>query len=130
MTAAAPLRESDWARAVEDTFDLCRWRWVHFRPARTKAGKWVTPTSGSGSKGWPDYFAVRDDRALAIELKRAGGRTSPEQSDWIAAMQQTGIEAHVITMPRDFDFFLDLTAREPEQLTMTSNSTGSTWTPG
>lgn len=127
MKTKTRVTEAEWATTVEDTFDLFRWRWVHFRPARTKAGKWVTPTSGSGAKGWPDYFAVRGDRALAVELKRAGNKPTTEQHDWLDAMRQTGIESHVITMPADLQFFMDLTAHDPEQLTLTG-TTGATWT--
>ena len=41
--------------------------------------------------GWPDiFFAAHSGRAVALEVKTATGRTSPEQDERIARMQATG----------------------------------------
>lgn len=48
------------------------------------------------SKGFPDYLIIVAGRLIAIELKRRkGGKVSPEQKDWLAALNAVGIEAVV-----------------------------------
>ena len=121
MTTAHQVSESEWLTAVGDALDWNGWWWDHSRPARRKDGQWVTATQGSGSRGFPDIVAVRDDRTLFMELKADKGRVSPEQTDWIGRLNAAGQEAHIIRMPGDWEIFTALTAREPEQMTLTSN---------
>lgn len=54
----------------------------------------VTPMS----TGWPDLFMVneRQQRALAIELKREEGELSPEQVEWLQLLNLCGVPAVVI----------------------------------
>ncbi len=115
MTTAHQVSESEWLTAVGDALDWNGWWWYHSRPARRKDGRWVTATQGSGSRGFPDIVAVRDDRTLFMELKADKGRVSPEQTDWIGRLNAAGQEAHIIRMPGDWEIFTALTAREPEQ---------------
>ena len=77
MTA---LRESeaDFMRTVTELAELFGWSWVHFRPARTAHG-WRTPVSGPMGTGWPDLLMVRGKRLIVAELKRDGGKPTPEQ---------------------------------------------------
>jgi hypothetical protein len=71
---------------------LFGWRTLHVRPARTDRG-WRTPLQGDG-QGWPDVFAVRGTRAVAAELKSERGRLGPGQADWLAALEQAGVETY------------------------------------
>ncbi len=49
------------------------------------------------SKGFPDYVCIVGDNLIMIELKRVrGSATSPEQKDWIAALNQvTNVHAFI-----------------------------------
>ena len=69
------VSEAQVQKIVTDALTACRWMWVHFRPARTKHGGWVTPYEGN------DYFmdivALKDGRQLALEIKGSSGATKP-----------------------------------------------------
>jgi hypothetical protein len=119
------VSEADWLGTVGDTLDLCGWSWIHHRPARRAHGKWETPTQGSSAKGWPDVFAVRGRRAIALELKTATGRVTAEQTDWLEKLRLVGVEAHLIRLPQDWDHFTTITAPDPEQLTSTTATTSN-----
>ena len=125
MTSTARVSEAQWVVAVGDALDLYGWHWYHSRPARRKDGRWVTPTQGNSARGFPDLIAARPPRLLAIELKSATGRTSPEQREWIDRLSACGVESHVLKMPGDWDAFIAIAAPDPEQLTLTSNSTAT-----
>ncbi len=75
------------------------WRTCHFRPAWTGRG-WRTPVQGDG-KGFPDLVLVKN-RVLMVELKAGKGKATPDQVDWLDALQFAGIETHV-WRPADFD---------------------------
>ncbi len=127
MTTTMRISEAEWMTACGDTLDLYDWWWIHSRPARRANGRWVTATQGSGSRGFPDIVAVRGSRTLFLELKAADGRVSPEQADWISRLTGAGQEAHVVRLPGDWEFFTALTAPDPEQLSLTSNSTAASF---
>ena len=77
MTPTA-MSEAQVQKIVTDALTACRWMWVHFRPARTKHGGWVTPYEGN------DYFmdivALKDGRQLALEIKGTRGARKPGPS--------------------------------------------------
>lgn len=59
--------------------------------------------------GWPDiFFAARNGRAVAFEVKTATGRTSPEQEERIARMQATGWTVQVVRSLESAKDFLRL----------------------
>ena len=117
------VSETEWLTSLGDVLDLTGWSWIHHRPGRRTNGKWVTPTQGNSGRGWPDVFAVRGPRAIAIELKTAGGRVTAEQTGWLERLRAAGIEAHLIRPPKDWDWFTALSAAEPEQLNWTTTTT-------
>lgn len=48
------------------------------------------------SKGFPDYLVIVNGKLIAIELKRLkGSKTSPEQIEWIEALNNVGVPAQV-----------------------------------
>ena len=61
--------------------------WVENRifPLRTDDGSWRT---GSTLKGWPDIFAFRAKRFLAIEVKAEDGRLRPDQLAVLSLLAQ------------------------------------------
>jgi len=86
--AEATLSEADWQRWVMDLARLHRWRVAHYRPAPTKSGRYATPVSGH--VGAPDLILARDGVVLLAELKREGGKTSPDQDEWLRHLGQHG----------------------------------------
>lgn len=84
--------EAQFASWFEDLLDLKGWRWAHFRPAQTKHG-WRTAVSGY--QGFPDYCCVKGSRVVFVELKAEGGKTTPEQLDWLHAFRDAGVEAYI-----------------------------------
>lgn len=87
MTTADQLvSEAEWIQTVTDYATLRKWRWTHFRPARTDKG-WRTPLQGS--RGFPDLIFVRDRRLVFAELKSQRGRKpSPEQQLWLDELER------------------------------------------
>lgn len=48
------------------------------------------------AKGFPDYLVIVNGRLIAIEMKRLrGGRTSPEQQQWIDRLNAIDVPARV-----------------------------------
>jgi hypothetical protein len=102
---APHVSEDEFLTAVLDLAQLRRWHVLHLRPARTARG-WETPIQ-AGGKGWPDVFATRGARAIALELKSAHGQTTPEQDRWISDLDQAGIQALVVR-PADWPLIVRL----------------------
>ena len=71
------------------------WKRVHFRPARTEGG-WRTAVQGDG-KGWPDGFFIHPAKGpgwvFVAELKKRGGKATPEQLQWLSDFRAVGISA-------------------------------------
>ena len=93
------LTERDFSTAVEDLLSTFGWRWTHFRPARTEHS-WVTALSGH--KGFLDYIAVRLSRLLIFELKSERGKLTPDQTEWLDALEATGKVEVYIWKPGDW----------------------------
>ena len=48
------------------------------------------------SRGFPDYLVFANGRRFAIELKRRkGGKTTPEQLDWLGVLDKYGFNVKV-----------------------------------
>jgi hypothetical protein len=93
------MSESDLLAGVLDLARILGWRSLHLRPARTAHG-WATAVSGDGV-GFPDLLLVRRNRIVALELKAAKGRVTPEQAAWLDALREAGADARVI-WPADY----------------------------
>jgi hypothetical protein len=128
-TTLFPTSEAEWMVTIGDALDVTGWAWIHHRPARRKDGKWTTPTQGNSSKGFPDLVCIRPPRVLWIEVKTNAGRATREQTAWIESLRSSGQEAYILHFPRDWHRFDNLIAADPQQLTLTTNSTGATWHP-
>lgn len=91
--------EKDWQRDIIRLAQTLGWKVAHFRPAKTSKG-WRTAVAADGA-GFPDLILVRD-RVVAVELKNEKGRVTPEQREWMAALDVAGVETYV-WRPDDLD---------------------------
>ena len=83
---------------------LCGWLHLHvahFRPARTKDGKWRTPVEGNGAV-YPDLTIVGPRGVMWRELKSATGTFEPGQEEWLAKLTAAGADA-AVRRPADWD---------------------------
>lgn len=85
---APKLSEADFQRRVMDAARVAGYRVAHFRPALTQRGRWVTPMSGD--TGFPDLVLAKGGVVLCAELKRDGGKPTPEQLLWLDALGDHG----------------------------------------
>jgi hypothetical protein len=92
MTLPA-ISEKEFMSQVIHLAKLFRWKVAHFRPGLTKSGKWRTAVQGDG-KGFVDLVLVRE-RIVWAEVKTDKGQLTPEQREWIAALERAGQEVHV-----------------------------------
>ncbi len=92
------MSEKEFQAQVIQLAKLHGWKVAHFRSVRVLAasGKiiWQTPVAADG-KGWPDTFMVRGERAIAPELKVLPNKPTPDQLEWLAALNAAGIYAPV-----------------------------------
>lgn len=72
--------EAHFQAFVLQTAALYGWAAYSIHDSRTQ--HWGTST------GWPDLFLVKDGRALALELKREDGKTTPTQDLWLALLDR------------------------------------------
>jgi hypothetical protein len=92
------MLEKHFQRQVEQLAAFYGWKTFHApdnRPGRNGRVQSITP-------GWPDLFMVRDEEAIAAELKAEKGRVQPHQVEWLQALEACGIETFV-WRPSDFD---------------------------
>lgn len=102
-----PVPEADVQRVLTDALSARGWRWVHFRPARTKDG-WRT--AFTGATGFPDVIAARDGRMLALECKGSRGRVTPDQALWLGKLGAVpGVQTMIVT-PENLDEALEVIA--------------------
>ena len=52
-------------------------------------------TSIHSAAGWPDLFMVKEDRAVAAELKSETGKVTWQQTAWLGDLSRAGIETAV-----------------------------------
>ncbi len=108
MNPLAGLTEAEFQRQVVKVAEMYGWRTSHVKRAR-QGRVWVTPTA----KGFPDLTLVRPPQLVFLELKKVGGRATPEQIEWVAALQQcAGVEAYIVG-PADADEVWALLANRP-----------------
>ena len=86
--------EAGFTKAVIDLAKVNGWLTAHFRPAMTRAGKWITAVQGDG-KGFPDLVLVRGTRLIFAELKVGKNKPTPEQFEWLARLMGAGAECYI-----------------------------------
>ena len=91
------MKEKELVAAVLGLLEQRGWRAIHQLPAVVgQRGHMLTAYQGPGAKGWPDIFAVRGDRAIAMELKAGRNKPSAEQLAWLADLRAAGIETYIV----------------------------------
>ena len=88
--AKPPITEEELQSAIINLSGLCGWMRVHFRPALTQAGNWVTPYTGDD--GFSDIVLARNGCTVIAELKNAKNGASNDQWEWLAAFAGTTVE--------------------------------------
>lgn len=81
-TAADRQSEREFQREVVKRALLFGWKVYHTYDSRRSAA------------GFPDLVMVRD-KVIFVELKTETGKLSKEQEDWIGALANASMEAHV-----------------------------------
>lgn len=82
MIAALALTEAQWQELVVDFARLHGWRHYHTHDSRRSAA------------GFPDLVLVRGPELLFVELKSEKGRITPQQRQWLEALDAV-TETHV-----------------------------------
>lgn len=99
------MLEKDFAKQVEGVFNLFGWTWKHDLPAVRQSGQWATALKGS--KGFPDYIAVRRDRVVCAEIKNETGRLSTDQKHWLKLLTDTGKVEVYLWRPTDLEQIIE-----------------------
>jgi hypothetical protein len=98
--------ERDFAKQVEMILDFRGWLWKHDEPARRPSGGWAT--AFRGTRGFPDYIAVRGDRVVLAEIKSERGRASEDQQTWLTALEQSGRVEVYLWRPSDLQAIAEI----------------------
>lgn len=89
------ISEAAFQRQVMDLAQLHGWRVSHFRAARTRDGRTITPVAGDGA-GFPDLVLCHRERGVLFrELKTDRGRLRDTQVDWLDDLDAAGADASV-----------------------------------
>ena len=83
------MTERDFQQAVMDLAHLSGWETLHVRTSM-QAGRYLTATTGTMAKGWPDLVLVHRSQArlLFVEVKSDKGRLRPDQSRVLSLLWQ------------------------------------------
>lgn len=88
QTLPLTISEAAFQRTVVDAAMVYGWRVHHARPAMVRTGRWATAITGH--PGLPDLVLARDGVVILAELKRHGGKPTPGQLGWLAALGEHG----------------------------------------
>ena len=87
--------ERDFQRAVMDLAELSGWETFHCRTSMQQ-GRYLTATTGTMAKGWPDLVLVRGRRLIFVELKADKGRLTDDQGRVLELLGRLMVEAEEI----------------------------------
>jgi hypothetical protein len=76
-----PISEDEFTDQVVELFATYGWKVVHFRKARKKDGRWMTPIKGH--PGSPDILAARNGTKVFAELKVGRNKPTEDQAQWL-----------------------------------------------
>ena len=91
------------------------WKVAHFGKVNTVRG-WMTPVEADG-KGWPDLLFCKPQtpgeivQGFFAELKVGKNQPTPEQSQWIHDLRDSGLECH-LWYPEDWPCIRERLERE------------------
>lgn len=102
---SAAMSEAQLQDAIIEAAKLYGWRCAHFRPAMTVRG-WRTPVQGDA--GFPDLVLARLGKVMFLELKREGGRVSPDQQAWLNDLDTDSPHCwSAVVYPHQLDWILE-----------------------
>ena len=83
------MSERDFQRSVMELAELSGWETLHVRTSMQQ-GRYMTATTGTMSKGWPDLLLIHrsQQRIIWAELKAEKGRLRPDQSRVLSVLWQ------------------------------------------
>ncbi len=110
-----PISERDFQSQVIDLARQTGWKLCHFRPGKTAGGRWATQMSGD--IGYPDLTLVRGDRLIFAELKSANGTATPQQVEWLQALNLVEHVTAQLWRPHDLDAIATLLSHRPDPTT-------------
>jgi Holliday junction resolvase len=90
------MPERELQELMRKTATLQGWHYFHV---------WNSRHSPSG---FPDVVAIRQERLIAAELKRAGQDPTPAQTRWLEAFRQVQVIETYVWRPRDLDHVLEV----------------------
>ena len=93
------MTESELQKEVIDYLHGLGYKVLVTGAARTGHGekeRYITPYRADG-KGFPDIFAVKSGRMIALELKSDTGKAPPEQVEWLLALSLCGALTGIVT---------------------------------
>ena len=90
MTRRPDITEAQFQRQVEALLKQYGWKFYHTHDSRRSV------------PGFPDLIAVRGHLMLALELKVGYAKPTPEQVEWLQALDKVyGVQAMVIRYSKD-----------------------------
>ena len=83
------MTERDFQRSVMELAELSGWETLHVRTSMQQ-GRYLTATTGTMAKGWPDLLLIHRSRQKLIfaELKSDKGSLRPDQSRVLSLLWQ------------------------------------------
>lgn len=107
-----PQTEEDFQKMVEDTAHLLGWKTfslIQSAAISAKTGKIISMVT---KRGWPDLVLVKGNKIIFWELKADKGKLSPEQREWLTALEAVKTVHQVgCVRPRDWKL-IEETLRE------------------
>jgi hypothetical protein len=114
QTFRLKVTEADFQVAVIKLAQYLGYKVAHFRGVRVLRAngniRYQTPVQADG-KGFPDLVLTRPGRLIFAELKSEKGVLSPEQREWLEAVEAGGAEAYT-WRPGDWDDIQALLTRK------------------
>jgi hypothetical protein len=98
------MTEREFQAAVMELAQLSGWETLHCRTSMQQ-GRYLTATTGTMAKGWPDLVLVNWRRGLLlfVELKGDRGRVTPDQERVHEVLIAAGLEVEV-WHPKDWPY--------------------------
>lgn len=85
-------------KSIVDEGHRFGWYAVRIPKGQVRAGVFVTNTSGSDNKGFPDLVLYRE-RIIHVEVKGDGDSLTPDQEEWAMRILEADGE-HYVWRPR------------------------------
>ena len=100
-----------------DLAQLTGWETLHVRTSMQADGRYLTATSGTMAKGWPDLVLIHPGkrRLIFAELKSDKGRISDEQVRVMGRLMAAGYPVQV-WRPRDWPVIEETLGRATQEV--------------